>query len=199
VFGDSRMRVLLTLSWLVGLVVIPEGLVAPLAKELGATNAAVGWLLAADPLGFVIGTYVLSRFVAGQHRVRIMGALAICSSATLVAFALTPHLVIAIVLLALAGAFGAYQITVSATFSTLVPNEIRGGAFGVIRTGLRVSQGVGVAIGGAVAEAIDSSTTTIAWAGALGVLIAIPATVAWARLSSTSNARAVPTINTLTS
>ena len=199
VFGDSRMRVLLTLSWLVGLVVIPEGLVAPLAKELGATNAAVGWLLAADPLGFVIGTYVLSRFVAGQHRVRIMGALAICSSATLVAFALTPHLVIAIVLLALAGAFGAYQITVSATFSTLVPNEIRGGAFGVIRTGLRVSQGVGVAIGGAVAEAIGSSTTTIAWAGALGVLIAIPATVAWARLSSTSNARAVPNINTLTS
>ncbi len=66
VFGNSRMRVLLTLSWLVGLVVIPEGLVAPLAKELGATDAAVGWLLAADPLGFVVGTYVLSRFVGAD-------------------------------------------------------------------------------------------------------------------------------------
>jgi predicted MFS family arabinose efflux permease len=194
------MRVLLTLSWLVGLVVIPEGLVAPLAEQLGATEAAVGWLLAADPLGFVIGTYVLSRFVAAGHRVRFMGVLAICSSATLVAFALTPHIAVAIVLLALAGAFGAYQITVSATFNTLVPNKIRGGAFGVIRTGLRVSQGVGVAIGGAVAEAIDSTTTTIALAGALGVLIAIPAAVMWARLiRSADNARVVPNLNTLTS
>ncbi len=200
VFGNSRMRVLLTLSWLVGLVVIPEGLVAPLAKELGATNAAVGWLLAADPLGFVVGTYVLSRFVTAGHRVRVMGVLATGSSATLVAFALTPHIVIAIVLLALAGAFGAYQITVSATFNTMVPNEIRGGAFGVIRTGLRVSQGIGVAIGGAVAESIDSSTMTIAFAGVLGVLIAVPATVAWARLNrSVSDHRLAPNLNTLPS
>jgi MFS family permease len=199
VFGDKRMRVLLTMAWLVGLVVIPEGLVAPLAKELGATDAAVGWLFAADPLGFVIGTYVLSRFVGAGQRVRIVGVLAICSSATLIAFALTPHIIVAIVLLALAGAFGAYQITVSATFNTLVPNEIRGGAFGVVRTGLRVSQGVGVAIGGAVAQAIDSSTVTIACAGVLGVAIAIPATVAWARLTLTSNARVVPNLNTLTS
>jgi MFS family permease len=197
VFGDSRMRVLLTLAWLVGLVVIPEGLVAPLAKELGGTDAAVGWLLAADPLGFVVGTFILSRFVGPSQRVRMVGVLAICSSATLIAFALTPHIIVAIVLLALAGAFGAYQITVSATFSTLVPNEIRGGAFGITRTGLRVSQGVGVAIGGAVAELIDSSTTTIALAGVLGVLIAIPATIAWARQTLSSNARAVPNLNTL--
>ncbi|HEY0452693.1 MFS transporter [Actinophytocola sp.] len=200
VFGNGRMRVLLTLSWLVGLVVIPEGLVAPLAKELGASSAAVGWLLAADPLGFVVGTYVLSRFVAAEHRIRVMGVLAVCSSATLIAFALTPHVAFAIVLLALAGAFGAYQITVSATFNTLVPNEIRGGAFGVIRTGLRVSQGIGVAIGGAVAELLGSTTTTIALAGVLGVAIAIPATVAWARLNrSVGNARVVPNVNTLTS
>jgi MFS family permease len=58
VFGNSRMRVLITLSWLVGFVVIPEGLVAPLADELNAPSAAIGWLLAADPLGFVVGTYV---------------------------------------------------------------------------------------------------------------------------------------------
>jgi len=200
VFGNSRMRVLLTLSWLVGLVVIPEGLVAPLAKQLGANDAAVGWLLAADPLAFVVGTYVLSRYVAAVDRVRLMGVLAACSSATLVAFALTPHIAIAIVLLALAGAFGAYQITVSATFNTMVPNEIRGGAFGVIRTGLRVSQGIGVAIGGAVAQSIGSSTTTIAFAGLLGVLIAVPATVAWARLNrSVGDSRLTSNLNTLRS
>lgn len=181
VFGNDRMRVLLTLSWLVGFVVIPEGLVAPLAGELGAPDAAVGWLLAADPLGFVFGTYVLSRFVSAQQRVRIVGVLATASCACLIAFALEPHVVFALVLLALAGAFGAYQIAVSATFNTLVPNEIRGGAFGVIRAGLRVSQGIGVAIGGAVAQMIGSASKTIALAGAVGVVIAVPATIAWAR------------------
>ncbi|MCA1655590.1 MAG: MFS transporter [Pseudonocardiaceae bacterium] len=183
VFGRSRMRVLLTLSWLVGLVVIPEGLVAPLARELGESDAAVGWLLAADPFGFVVGAYVLSRFVAAHHRVRVMGALAVASSATLIAFALKPSLLFALALLALAGVFGAYQITVSATFNSLVPNDIRGGAFGIIRTGLRVSQGIGVAIGGAVAQGIGSATNTIALAGVLGVVIAIPAAVSWARLN----------------
>jgi predicted MFS family arabinose efflux permease len=200
VFGNQRMRLLLTLSWLVGLVVIPEGLVAPLAKELGAPDTAVGWLLAADPLGFVVGTYVLSRFVSATHRVRVLGVLATCSCATLIVFALTPHFVVAIVLLAVAGAFGAYQITVSATFNTLVPNEIRGGAFGVVRTGLRVSQGIGVAIGGAVAEGIGSSATTIALAGLLGVIIAVPATIAWARLNNTAgDPRPAPNLNSLPS
>jgi MFS family permease len=200
VFARPRMRVLLTMSWLVGLVVIPEGLVAPLAMELGASGAAVGWLLAADPLGFVVGAYLLSRYVAAHHRTKVMGVLATLSSATLIAFVFKPNLILALTLLAVAGVFGAYQITVSATFNSLVPNEIRGGAFGIIRTGLRVSQGIGVLIGGAVAQGIGSATNTIAMAGALGVLIAIPATVAWARLNRTKpTSRGVTSLNTLPS
>ena len=50
-------------------------------RELHASDAAVGWLLAADPLGFVFGTYVLSRFVSAEHRVRIVGTLATASCA----------------------------------------------------------------------------------------------------------------------
>ncbi|HET9143251.1 MFS transporter [Actinophytocola sp.] len=182
VFRDHRLRVLLTMAWLVGLVVVPEGLAAPLAVELGASNAAVGWLLAADPMGFVIGAFVLSRYVGPQARVRVMGVLAVGASAMLVLFALQPSLPAVLVLLAIAGALGAYQITVSATFNTLVPNAIRGGAIGVASTGLRVAQGVGVALGGAVATLIGSASATIAMAGALGVLIAVPAAVAWARI-----------------
>lgn len=181
VFGQRKTRLLITLSWLVGLVVIPEGLAAPLAKEVGADSAAVGWLLAADPLGFVVGTFVLSRYVSAADRVRIIGVLATGSATMLIAFVIQPNLVVALTLLALAGALGAYQITVSATFNTLTPNEIRGGAFGVYRTGLRVSQGVGVLLGGAVAQLIGSATYTIALAGVLAVLIAVPATIAWSR------------------
>lgn len=182
VFRDRRLRLLLTLSWLVGLVVVPEGLAAPLAREMGAPDAAIGWVLAADPLGFVIGTFILSRYVSAAARVRVMGVLATCSTATLIAFIAHPNLALTLVLLALAGGLGAYQITVSATFNTVVPNAIRGGAIGIASTGLRVAQGVGIAAGGAVAELTGSAFTTIAMAGVLGVLIAVPVALSWSRI-----------------
>ncbi|WP_436502222.1 MFS transporter [Actinokineospora sp. HUAS TT18] len=181
VFGDRRLRILITLSWLVGLAVIPEGLAAPLAAEIGAPDRAVGLLLAADPLGFIIGTFLISRFVPVSARPRVIGVLATASVAVLTLFVLHPNLIFALLLLFLAGGVGAYQITVMSLFNTIVPNEIRGGAFGAARTGLRVAQGLGVALGGAVAQLIGSSANTIALAGALGVVIAIPATIAWSR------------------
>ncbi|RZS32670.1 putative MFS family arabinose efflux permease [Herbihabitans rhizosphaerae] len=182
-FGRRDVRVLLTLSWLVGLAVVPEGLAAPLASEMNAPAAATGWLLAADPLGYVIGTFVLSRYLTADTRKRIVGILAVTALALLTVFALKPSLPVALLLLMLSGAVGAYQITVIAMFNTWVPDEVRGGAIGIARTGLRVAQGVGVALGGAVAEGIGPAMT-IALAGGVGILIAVPAAVAWHRLSN---------------
>jgi predicted MFS family arabinose efflux permease len=182
VFGQRRLRVLIALSWLVGLSVVPEGLAAPLARQLGAPSAAVGWLLAADPLGFVVGAYLLSKFASAPTRRRLLGVLATLSLALLALFLLRPNLPAALVLLALAGAMGAYIITVTATFSTWVPNEMRGGAGGLYRTGLRVAQGVGVAIGGVVAQATGSAVTAIALAGVTGVVLAIPTAFSWTRV-----------------
>ncbi|MGQ0837989.1 MFS transporter [Actinokineospora sp.] len=192
VFRDRKLRVLLTLSWLVGLAVIPEGLAAPLAQEIGAPAHGVGLLLAADPFGFIVGTFLISHFVPVRLRARLIGVLATASLAVLILFVLKPTLVFALVLLALSGAVGAYQITVMGVFNTIVPNEIRGGAFGAARTGLRVAQGLGVAAGGAVAELIGSSANTIALAGVLGVLIAVPVSVAWSRLGRTDPTPATP-------
>ena len=182
VFGQRRLRVLIALSWLVGLAVVPEGLAAPLADQLNAPPAAVGWLLAADPVGFVVGAFLLSKYASAAVRHRLLGLLAITSLALLAMFALKPNLALALVLLGLAGAVGAYIITVTATFATWVPNELRGGAQGLYRTGLRVAQGVGVALGGAMAQAIGSAVDTITFAGLLGVVLAIPTAVSWTRV-----------------
>ncbi len=179
VWHNRRLRLLLALSWLVGLAVVPEGLAAPLAAQLHAPKGAVGWLLAADPLGYVIGAFILSKFVSTAMRVRLVGTLATASVAVLILFAVPTSLAFALVLLALAGALGAYQITVGASFTTWVPNAVRGSAYGVARTGLRVAQGVGVAAGGALAEALGSARGAIVMAGALGVVLAVPATLVW--------------------
>jgi predicted MFS family arabinose efflux permease len=162
--------------------VIPEGLAAPLAHEMGAPSQAVGWLLAADPLGFIAGVFLLSRYASAEDRRRLMGVLAVCSVAALVGFAMQPALPFALLLLALAGAAGAYIITVGATFITWVPNELRGGAGGLYRTGLRVAQGVGVALGGVVAHLIGSASTAVAFAGVAGVVLAVPVALSWTRV-----------------
>ncbi|MFE0022659.1 MFS transporter [Amycolatopsis sp. NPDC059021] len=187
VFGQPRLRVLIWLSWLVGFAVIPEGVAVPLVHELGASNQAVGWLLAADPLGFVIGTFLLSRYVSPDGRRRALGLLAIVPLLLLTTFAFKPNLIVSMLILGLAGAAGAYFITVGATYITWVPNEIRGAAGGLYRTGLRVVQGIGVAIGGGVAQLLGSAGTAIAVAGAVGVVVAVPIAVSWTRVRNASS------------
>ncbi|MFD5247282.1 MFS transporter [Amycolatopsis sp. NPDC058340] len=186
VFGNRHLRVLIWFSWLVGLAVIPEGLAAPLAAEMGVGKQAVGWLLAADPLGFVIGAFLLSRFVSAEQRRKLLGVLAALPMVALIAFALQPGLIPALLLLAAAGAAGAYLITVSATFITWVPNELRGGAGGVYRTGLRVAQGIGAGLGGLAAERLGSATSAIALAGVVGLLLAVLVALSWGHINGSS-------------
>ncbi|MFI9455736.1 MFS transporter [Amycolatopsis sp. NPDC052450] len=186
VFGNRHLRVLVWFSWLVGLAVIPEGLAAPLAAEMGVGKQAVGWLLAADPLGFVIGAFLLSRFVSAEQRRRLLGVLAALPMLALIAFALKPGLIPALLLLAAAGAAGAYLITVSATFITWVPNELRGGAGGVYRTGLRVAQGIGAGLGGLAADRLGAATSAIALAGVVGLLLAVLVAFSWWHINGTS-------------
>lgn len=186
VFGNRHLRVLVWFSWLVGLAVVPEALAAPLAAEMGVGKQAVGWLLAADPLGFVVGAFLLSRFVSAEQRRRLLGVLAALPMVALIAFALKPGLIPALLLLAAAGAAGAYLITVSATFITWVPNELRGGAGGVYRTGLRVAQGIGAGLGGLAADRLGAATSAIALAGVVGLLLAVLVALSWWHINGTS-------------
>lgn len=173
------LRTVLGMALLVGFAVVPEGLAAPLAAEMGAPPAAVGWLLAADPLGFVAGVFLLSKLFSTATRQRLLGVLATGACAVLIVFAVHPSLWLALVLLAVAGALGAYQVTAVATLTSWTPNDVRAGVIGVGQTGLRVAQGMGVAAGGAVAEVLGSASYAIALAAILGVVVAIPVSLAW--------------------
>ncbi|MQA78330.1 MAG: MFS transporter [Streptosporangiales bacterium] len=183
-FGRSRPRLLLAFACLVGFAVVPEGLAAPLADQVGLGDRGVGLLLAADPLGFVIGVFVLSRLLDAEQRSRALGPLAVASVALLVAFWLQPHPVLALALLMLSGTAGAYIVTANALFTTMVPDAIRASAIGLYRTGLRVAQGIGVGLGGVFAEASGSVTGTVGAMAAAGTLLAVLVAIAWARASA---------------
>ncbi|WP_035696423.1 MFS transporter, partial [Glycomyces tenuis] len=61
VAADRRLMGLASLIWLYGCFVVPEALAAPYAEQIGADQAAVGTLMAADVVGTVIGAVLVAR------------------------------------------------------------------------------------------------------------------------------------------
>lgn len=181
IWQDPRLRALTGLAWLAGFAIVPEALMVPFASSIGAGPSAVGWLLAAEAAAMVAGAFLLVRFVAVDTRLRLLGPLAVLTIVPLLGYAAGPGLVAALVLLALSGLFAAYQVTVSASFMELVPDERRGQVYGLARSGLIAAQGFGVLAGGVVAELTGSVSTTIALAGAVGLVAAVLAAISWQR------------------
>jgi predicted MFS family arabinose efflux permease len=152
VLHDRRTRTLLGFSWLLGLLVIPEGLAAPFAHTLHLGPAAVGLLLAAAPTGVLVGSLLFSRLTRPATRVRLVGPLAMVSGLPLVASAFTHHLIVALGLWALSGAATAYHVQVITEYVQSVPQTRRVQAIGFASAGLLAAQGVGLLVGGALAQ-----------------------------------------------
>lgn len=167
VFRDRRLRLLLSLSWLLGLLVIPEGIAAPYAAELDAGSRAVGLLLAAMPTGALVGSLIYARWLSPNLRARLVGPMVVIGGLPLLGCAWTPGLAATLFLWTLTGLATAYQVQVAAEFVRAVPSEIRGQGISVASAGLLAIQGVGVLAGGAlVARFAPSSTVAIAGAAA---------------------------------
>lgn len=168
---DPRRRALATLSILLALTVLPHGLIVPLAAEVGAPTWSIGLILAADSVGFLLGAAVVGRRTRPRNvEDRWIGPLALLCMGSLVLFALRPHPIVIGVLL-VASSFGAaYHILARSAYIEMLPDALTGRATGLVRTGLRAGQGLGVGFGGVVAEWLDSSALTIAAAGAIGVV-----------------------------
>ena len=171
VLGNRHLRLLLGLSWLAGIWVLPEGLAVPYAAAVGAGPAGVGWLLAANPAGNVIGALVMARWVPPHLRATLLGPLAVAAGLPLILCAFRPGLLLTVPLWALAGLCSAYQVQLIAEYIAAVPDAMRGQAIGLASAGLLAVQGLGLLIGGALAQ-IWTVHTTIAIAGGTGAFLA---------------------------
>jgi MFS family permease len=171
VFGQPSLRALVFLAWLCAFYVVPEGLAVPYAAGLGGGATAVGLLLAANPVGSVVGAVAVSRFLSPGRRLRLMGPLAVGSCLPLLFFVGRPGLAVACVLLALSGVGSAFQLPANAAFVAAVPPDRRGQAFGLVQSGILVFQGVALIVAGAAAERIAPHLVIVV-AGALGLAVA---------------------------
>lgn len=178
VFGNPLLRSLVLFGWLAGFYVIPEGLAAPYAHALGGDTLDVGLMMAAMPVGIVIGAFTVGRLVKPTTRIRVMGWLAIISCAPLIGAAANPPLWVVLILLALSGIGGAYQLAAAAAFVQSVPDSGRASAFGLAQSGLLAAQGLGILIGGAAAQAIGEHLV-VGLSGLLGLTAATLLAMGW--------------------
>lgn len=182
---DTRLRSLAALSWLAGFYVMPEGLAAPYADSLRVgwvdPAIAVGVIMAADPIGCVVGAFVFGRLVPEPLRDRLLAPLALLTGVPLVLCLLRPGLLVSAVLFGISGALAiCYQIQAGARFVQLVPGEMRAQGMGVMSTGLLTVQGLGILAGGVVAGYTGPSLA-VALAGMAGILAGVRPAWLWTR------------------
>ncbi|MFC4493817.1 MFS transporter [Streptomyces ovatisporus] len=151
--ADRKIRGLLALCWLPpAFVVVPEGLAAPYAAEIGAGPVGVGLLLAAMPVGGVTAELAAGGLLKPAARERLVLPLAGSLLLPFLLFALRPGLFLALGALLAAGMGLAYTLGLDQWFIDAVPEELRARAMTVMSSGLMTVQGLGMAAGGVAAE-----------------------------------------------
>jgi MFS family permease len=180
VFARPALRTPMLFGWLAAFYNAPEGVVTPLAHDLGGGAAAVGVILAAAALGQTVGAIVLSRFVAPPTRLRLMGPLAVGTCAVLVLFFWEPGLAVSLLILVASGLCASYQLAANAAFVSAAPQEQRSQAFGLAQGGISLGQGIVLILAGAAADH-HSPARVIAVCGAVGTGVALAIAIGWAR------------------
>jgi predicted MFS family arabinose efflux permease len=182
VAGHPRLRLLVGFACLSGFYVVPEGLAVPYAAQLGVGAAGVGLLLAASPVGMVGGMVLLKR-LHPQRRLRLLGPLAMATGLALLPTWGAPGLAVTVLLWAVGGAAGAYDMITSSTFVQTAPDHVRGQAVGFAIAALRASQGFAIVIAGLLAQ-VWRPAMVIGMAAAAGVVVAAVIAVRWSRVAS---------------
>lgn len=171
--GDPRLRGLLLALWLpVGVVAGAEATLVAYAARAGLPEGSAGYLLAALPVGMVLGDVAIARLFRPTTRARLALPLGLLKGIPLLAFAARPGLATGMVLLAVVGTCVAYSLPLQAAYAELVPTHLRGRGFGLFSSGLMTAQGLGTAAIGALASALGPASA-ITVAGGLTATIVI--------------------------
>jgi predicted MFS family arabinose efflux permease len=187
---DRKLRALVALACTSGFYVVPEGIAVPYANQIHGNATAVGLLLAANPIGAVIGMVALQR-VRPDWRVRLMGPLAVATCLVLLPTALAPVLAISMLLWIANGLFSAYDMVTNATFVQLTPDASRGQAIGLASAAMQGAQGLGVVLAGLLAQTLAPGTV-VGLAAVLGSIAALLAAVAWTHADRGASRIAIP-------
>jgi predicted MFS family arabinose efflux permease len=174
VFGAPVLRAIATLVFsLVLFAIVPEGLAAAWAQETKgpAHGLAQGMIMAAGPVGFILGGLTINRFIAADRRQRLIRPFAVLAPLALVPSLFAPPAP-AVAAMALVSGFAVSGImpSLNGIFVLILPPGFRARAFGVMQGGVQLAQGAAVLVTGALAERFELPLVVGAWSVA-GVLL----------------------------
>jgi len=180
-FASSPLRPLVLFTWLMGLLPVYEGIAAPYVSAAGGGPEAIGLLLAADPIGSVIATFVYTRWVPAGVRPKLIGPLSGFCAVPLVFCFLNPGPVASIVLFIVSGGLGTVcLLQATASLTLAVPDAQRAQVMGLSNTGLTTMMGISPLIGGVLADQL-SPHGTVGIFGIAGIVLTLPLAALWAR------------------
>ena len=178
VFSSPLARTAMLLMWLAAFLTAPEGVVAPLSRQLGGGAEGVGWLLAAMAAGGTVGPLAYARLIRPARRRQLAAVTALAACAVLTAFAFSPPMAGALVILFASGVLSGYIAETTPALYGAVPDARRGLAGGVVGAGLGLGQGLGIIVAGVVAQRFGAEAA-VAGAGAAGTVTAASLAVSW--------------------
>lgn len=180
-FRDSALTALMLFTWLMGLLPVYEGIAAPYVAAAGGGSAAIGLLLAADPVGSVIGTFIYTRWVPARVRPRLIGLMSLLCAIPLLLCLLQPGPWVSIALFVVSGGFGTVALLqATASLTLAVPDETRAQTMGLSNTGLTTMLGISPLIGGVLADQ-TTPQTTVGIFGLAGIVLTLPLAFLWQR------------------
>ncbi|WP_412742659.1 MFS transporter [Krasilnikovia sp. MM14-A1004] len=165
--------------------IVPEGLAAAWATQ-GNPDPATrglhqGMIMAAGPIGWVIGGVLISRFVRPSVRQRLIRPLAVAAPLALVpALTAPPTQIVALLTLLSGVAQGGLLPTLNALFVLALPHGFRARAFAVIQGTMQLAQGSAVLATGLLAERFRVPTV-VGWWSVGGVLLMGALAARWPR------------------
>ncbi|MDQ6688788.1 MAG: MFS transporter [Actinomycetota bacterium] len=167
IWSDRRVRRAVLLTWLASaFAIVPEGLAAPYARQLGGGSTLVALLLAANPVGNVLSGLPAARW-SQRSPDRLLAPLAYLVVLPLALCAPDPPAPVVLGLVAVSGTGMTVSLLARTIFVAHVPEHVRGRAFGVAGTGIIVGQGLAVAFAGGAASLLAPSTV-VGWSGLIG-------------------------------
>ncbi|PWR16034.1 MFS transporter [Micromonospora sicca] len=184
VFGRPVLRAIAVLVFSAMLFsIVPEGLAAAWAADRAGgeldTGVAQAVIMAANPVGFILGGLLVGRAFSPARRLTLMRPLAVLAPAALVPALLDPPPAVVAVLAAACGFAVAGLLPVAnGLFVRALPDGYRARAFGVMASGIQIIQGVAVLTTGLLAERFPIPAVVGTWSAA-GVVLMLAAALAW--------------------
>jgi MFS family permease len=193
VFGSRVLRPIAVLVFTVTMfAIVPEGLAAGWAAELDPDPSSRGLdqgiIMAAGPVGWIIGGLLISRLVQPEVRQKLVRPLSIAAALALVPALAAPDVPVMALFILLSGvAQGGIMPTLNGLFVLALPHGYRARAFGVMQGGLQISQGGAVLLTGLLAQHSGVPVTVGLWSVA-GALMLVAIAARWPRPAAFSRA-----------